>query len=141
MPSSPDNEGAAVVKMAREYLGTPFKHQGRLKGVGIDCIGVVMDIAHRRGLTDYDRTNYTRETVPGELEAALDFLFVRVRRQPRAADIVLFEDPETGRAHVGIWTGSGMIHARAGRDVREHRVDRAMRKKIKGVYQWATSDG
>ena len=28
-----------IVAAAREYLDTPFVHQGRVKGVGIDCAG------------------------------------------------------------------------------------------------------
>lgn len=31
----------AVVAEARTYLGTRWEHQGRLKGVGVDCIGLI----------------------------------------------------------------------------------------------------
>ncbi len=30
------------VRVARSYIGTPFHHQGRLPGVGLDCAGVIV---------------------------------------------------------------------------------------------------
>jgi NlpC/P60 family putative phage cell wall peptidase len=43
-----------VVREAREWLGTPFKHQGALKGVACDCIGLIKAIGIQHGLVDYD---------------------------------------------------------------------------------------
>lgn len=34
-----------IVHAAREYLGTPYHHQGRRKGVGIDCVGLIVCVA------------------------------------------------------------------------------------------------
>ena len=34
-----------VVREAKTWLGTPFHHQGRLKGVGVDCAGVIVCVA------------------------------------------------------------------------------------------------
>jgi hypothetical protein len=53
---------------AREWLGTPFKHQGRLKGVGVDCLGLLIGVAgelniQTRGgfpLHRLDETSYGR---------------------------------------------------------------------------------
>ncbi|WP_396189776.1 NlpC/P60 family protein [Flavobacterium sp.] len=33
-----------IVEHARAYIGTPFKHQGRLKGVGVDCAGLCINV-------------------------------------------------------------------------------------------------
>lgn len=33
-----------VISIAREWLGTPYMHQASLKGVGVDCIGLVIGI-------------------------------------------------------------------------------------------------
>ena len=33
-----------VVAAAREWLGTPFHHQARLRGVGVDCVGLVIGV-------------------------------------------------------------------------------------------------
>lgn len=35
---------AALVAEAREWLGTPYRHQASLKGVGADCLGLVRGI-------------------------------------------------------------------------------------------------
>jgi cell wall-associated NlpC family hydrolase len=51
-----------IVEVARSYLGTPFQHQGRLPGVGLDCAGVVIAIARELGVvaSDFDITGYGR---------------------------------------------------------------------------------
>jgi cell wall-associated NlpC family hydrolase len=51
-----------IVEVARSYLGTPFAHQGRLPGVGLDCAGVVIAIARELGVVapDFDITGYGR---------------------------------------------------------------------------------
>lgn len=35
---------AAIVEEARTWLGTPFQHQARLKGVGVDCLGLIGEV-------------------------------------------------------------------------------------------------
>ncbi len=37
--------GSDVVRTARTWLGTPYHHQGRLKGVGVDCAGLLIGVA------------------------------------------------------------------------------------------------
>lgn len=35
---------------ARGWLGTPYHHQGRLKGVGVDCAMILCEVYHAAGL-------------------------------------------------------------------------------------------
>lgn len=51
-----------IVAKAREYLETPFHHQARLKGVGVDCIGLVICVARELELIapDFDIQAYPR---------------------------------------------------------------------------------
>ena len=35
---------AAVIAEARAWIGTPYRHQGALKGVGCDCLGLVRGV-------------------------------------------------------------------------------------------------
>lgn len=35
-----------VVTEAMSWIGTPYRHQGRRKGVGCDCIGLVLGVWH-----------------------------------------------------------------------------------------------
>ncbi len=46
-----------VVAAARSWLGTPFKHQGTRKGVGVDCGGLVVGVSIELGLIP---ANYQR---------------------------------------------------------------------------------
>lgn len=52
-----------VVAAARSWIGTPFMHQGRLKGVGVDCIGLVIGVGRELGMCapDFDVTGYARD--------------------------------------------------------------------------------
>lgn len=51
---------AAIVAEARTWLGTPFHEQASVKGVGCDCLGLIMGVAAALGLA----------AVHGELKAA-----------------------------------------------------------------------
>lgn len=50
----------ALVAMARSYAGTPFHHQGRLPGVGLDCAGLVLCSLSAIGETVVDTLPYAR---------------------------------------------------------------------------------
>jgi NlpC/P60 family putative phage cell wall peptidase len=36
--------GTAIVAAARSWIGTPYRHQGSLKGVGCDCLGLLRGV-------------------------------------------------------------------------------------------------
>lgn len=44
---------AAVVAEARTWLRTPYHHQGRVKGVGVDCAMILCDVYHKAGLIPF----------------------------------------------------------------------------------------
>jgi len=48
-----------IVTEARGWLGVPWRHQGRTRS-GIDCVGLVVRVAHALGVSDYDSTGYSR---------------------------------------------------------------------------------
>ena len=136
----------SVVAAARAAIGTPFVHQGRAPGVGLDCAGLVVQVARAHGAAYADDGSYARTPAHGLLEAALDrqSCLVRVddgspasRLEPRAGDVLLLRfagEPQ----HLAICTGDGMIHAWAsvGR-VCEHRLGGAWRSRIVRVYRFA----
>ena len=45
-------ERATIVRVARSWLGTRYAHQGRRKGVGVDCIGFVGGVALELGIAE-----------------------------------------------------------------------------------------
>ena len=55
--------GEQVVAQARAWLGTPYHHQARLRGVGVDCIGLLIGVCRELGTVapDFDVNGYPRE--------------------------------------------------------------------------------
>lgn len=44
MQGAGPEERAAIVAEARSWLGTPYRHQASLRGVGCDCLGLVRGV-------------------------------------------------------------------------------------------------
>lgn len=40
----PKYDAARLVAIARSWMGTPYVHQHRLKGAGVDCVGLVIGV-------------------------------------------------------------------------------------------------
>lgn len=118
-----------IVTDARSLIGTPFKHQGRLPGVGIDCVGVLVVIARRRQFVPptFDVTGYG-EQPDGTLLDILDKHLLPVSRaEMQAGDVVAFV-VENEPQHVGVLVpyahgGLALVHAslRSGKVI-EHRL-------------------
>lgn len=133
MPSRSD-----ILCAARAWLGTPFRHQGRCRGVGVDCIGLIVGVARDLGLGARDRTDYPRQPDGRSLEAALedqlrllgpgdmgpgDVLLMRIRRMPQ---------------HVGFLAEHGTIihaHSAAGRVV-EMRLNERWWERMVAAYRF-----
>ena len=49
-----------ILACARSWLGTPWRHQGRLKGVAVDCGGLILGVGKELGLLDFDTRAYGR---------------------------------------------------------------------------------
>lgn len=61
-----------VVEAALECVGTPFKHQARVLGLGLDCAGVLVHIFKSLGLPFNDEMGYPTTPYDGQLERILD---------------------------------------------------------------------
>ena len=46
------NKIQTMIDEAREWIGTPFVHQGRTKGQACDCLGLVIAVAKAAGYSD-----------------------------------------------------------------------------------------
>ncbi len=53
---------ADIVAEARMHIGTPWRHQGRLPGHGLDCAGLLIVVARALGIVpaDFDINGYSR---------------------------------------------------------------------------------
>jgi len=136
-----------IVEAARAYIGTPFHHQARKKGVGIDCVGLLECVGRDVGLPTFGPKNYGRrgntlEFVEGCLQAtgfikreSLDF---------EPGDVLVMAMPMRF-VHVAIATDTGMVHAwngagstrrkMRGRVVEHHIADR-WRRVLVSVWKY-----
>jgi cell wall-associated NlpC family hydrolase len=67
LPTSTD--AAAVVREARNWVGVPYRHQGRDRG-GIDCVGLPIVVLRSLGLVvpEFAALDYSRTPRPDDLE-------------------------------------------------------------------------
>jgi cell wall-associated NlpC family hydrolase len=137
-----------IIETARRCVDTPFRHQGRLVGVGLDCAGVLVYIGRQhpalQPAPEFNPTAYSRfpnqVEVRRHLRSALDPVPNIADRRP--ADVLLLVDNEQA-AHMGILARaeSGeyetLIHAteREGKVV-EHILDDFWLRRICAVYRF-----
>ncbi|MEP9400394.1 peptidoglycan endopeptidase [Sphingomonas sp. VNH70] len=99
---------SAIVARARGAIGCRFRVQGRDPTSGFDCVGLVGWACRAAVPGDYPARCGDAARAAGVLRAAG---FVPVA-QARAGDVlVLLSAP--GQLHLGLWSGTGLIHADA----------------------------
>lgn len=138
------------VAIARQYLGTPFHHAGRLKGIGIDCAGLIICVGKEIGAIEpgWDYTRYGRRP-DGSMQTLCDTLLDRLDSTddqtdlaPEGSDltpgtVILFRirhEPQ----HLAIATDRGMIHSYIGAGVVENAIDDLWRSRIVATYRYRT---
>lgn len=110
-----DTEGRERILIeARSWIGTPYHHKGRIKGVGVDCGGLLYEVYGKfYPLKPFPESYPADWAMHRGAELYLDFIseYVLEVREPQPADIVVFR---YGRcfSHGGIWTERNtVIHA------------------------------
>jgi NlpC/P60 family putative phage cell wall peptidase len=120
-------QSSDIITAARGWIGTPYRHQASLRGVGCDCLGLV------RGLwreTLGDEPEATPAYSPDWAEASSsEFLAEAARRHLtevpatafQAGDVLLFRwKPYLPAKHAGVAaSATTMIHAQDGAAVSE----------------------
>lgn len=137
----PRLERAQIVAKVREFVGTPHVHQGRRKGIGVDCVGLLTTTAAELDVSTYDRYDYEPLADMSHLVGLLDEHAIRIAiADIQPADIVVLDIE--GQPHLAIigdypFGGMTMIHALVARGkVVEHRLDSVWRSKIIGAWAW-----
>lgn len=140
-----------MVAVARSWVGTPYKECAFEKGVGADCIGLLIGIAHESGFHNYTPPDWSDAFVQGCNAVPLDALLTglqtfRVRlpfdwRQPemiQPADVLIFQFRGVAN-HCGMATGEGTFIHSWDRDgvgeVYESQLSRFWLRRIEGVYR------
>ncbi len=126
----------SLVNTARACIGTPFYHQGRVAGIGLDCIGLVIHAVKRVGIMVEDQQDYGREPEGKKLHAALVAHGFEQVEAVTAGDVLLFRfngEPQ----HVGLAVSQDvMVHAYApiGRVV-ETGLGETWQRRMVGIYR------
>jgi cell wall-associated NlpC family hydrolase len=124
-----------IVAAARKELGTPFKHQARLSGVALDCVGLASIVA-RNWYTPVEPLAYGRTPDNGMLQMWLGRqYFLETADEMQAGDFLLMrfgKEPQ----HMAIFTGSTIIHAyQSIGKVVEHGMDEKWRNRVVKIYR------
>lgn len=142
---------AQVVAQAREWIGTPFRHQGHTRGLGCDCAGIVRGVMIELGLMPADPhtwpgadefVGYQRQPNGGALiKAARMFMREIGRAEMQPGDVIVI-DWGMGPQHFGILGdyrhgGLSIIQAlsvgKRGHVV-EHRLDSLMMRRFVAAF-------
>ena len=109
---------AQIVSEAREWIGTPYHHHQRVKGAGVDCVGLIIGVGLNTGsLTSYSDNlffpyrGYSRTPNPNKMGEAMRKFLVEVDT-PEIGDIAWIEARGNLPMHLGIKSGDKtIIHA------------------------------
>lgn len=126
-----------IVAEARKWLDTPYHHEGRVLGHGVDCIGLILAVANAFEMQVPNQLGYSRMPEEERLLAGLDAYMTRIEvTAARAGDVVVIPFIHKLR-HLAILTDKGMIHAHEPNGkVVEHAVDDRWRHMFRRAYQF-----
>jgi NlpC/P60 family putative phage cell wall peptidase len=138
----------AIAIEAREWIGTPYKHQASKKGVGCDCIGLVSGVGRALGFEDaakfaadtrfrgYSKTPDARML----MQAVAEYLEPVPLLKVLVGDILLmrFKDDPQHFALLVDRDGLGyIVHSYAqAKKVVENRVDEKWQDRIVGAFKY-----
>lgn len=142
--------GRDIAAQARQFIGTPWKHQARCRGVGVDCIGLLVLTARACDVPIRDCVEYGPNPNPRRLIAQLAAQFQRVSGadpMSLAPDDRALEYVAPGRVlvfaiaradvpqHVGIASEIGVVHTyRDAGHVAEHALDSEWQSHLHSVW-------
>ena len=107
----------AVVSEAKTWLGTPWRHMQRLKGVGVDCANLPASVYEACGVIEHIEAEYPRQWMLHRkqdrfIEWVLAVGGIEIDEADlQHGDLVLWKFGNTF-SHSGFWLGGGVvIHA------------------------------
>lgn len=132
-----------VIDIARQCLKTPFRHQARVPGLGIDCVGLLVHCFKELGLPYTDEYGYARNPFDGMLEKNLDAQpsLQRLKLGEQKAGDILVMRIKLAPQHIAIHAGerdghvyiihSSELHG----GVVEHRLDELWGSRVMMAYR------
>lgn len=124
--------------MARNCVGSPFRHQGRNPKHGLDCVGLIVYVSKLLGLGDFDTVDYKkipkREAI-SRIAKTAGFM-AKSKSEMLPGHVVILR---IGKylEHSAIISDRGLIHAceKYGKVV-EHGLDAEWRSRIISVHSF-----
>ena len=114
---------AAVLAVARTWLGTPYHHMGRIKGAGTDCLMLLAEVYEAAGIVprlevpfypaDWNLHRDAERYLDGVLQ------YAREVGAPGAGDVALFKFGRTFSHGAIVIDWPLLIHAYVGQGVLE----------------------
>jgi len=103
-----------IVEVAKTYIGTPFHHLGRVKNIGIDCVGIILGVAEELNIVLIVHPEFKRYGKASKQRPLLEYMneqFIKLERREVGSIAVSWYDIQTKNpSHLGIVTPIGMIH-------------------------------
>lgn len=138
--------GQRIARAALGWVGTPFHHRAAIKGVGCDCIGLVLGVWREIGGAAGLHLPVYAPSGPniGEEARLLEGLEAHLRPlggiAPVVGDVVAFRMREAGPVqHIGILTATGQggqfVHAYSRRGVVESRLSEHWQTRIVAAFR------
>ena len=141
-----------VVIEARRWIGTPFVHGARLRGVGCDCIGLVFGAHVAAGLLppawwtatfDPVYRGYSRSPTSAQLDGAMRLAFRETEEvEPGCVVTLSIGRRAIHAAIVAPYDGGGLslLHCLHDIGVREHRLCSSWRSRVAAAWCLDTKD-
>lgn len=135
MPTSTE-----IIHAGRLLIGTPWHHQARCPGVGIDCIGLLVCVARALSVPHQDCVTYTRDPNPEQFLRELSRSLVRLPIDSAVAQGlvgVFWIRHANEPKHAAIFTDRGMIHTHqsVGKVV-EHSIGELWQKRLHSIWSF-----
>lgn len=138
-------DGERVITTAQSWAGTPYRHQGSLKGVGCDCLGLVRGVW--RELHGCEPETLKPYTMDWAETAACDPLLDAANQHFLTTDtlepgcLILFRwKAGTAAKHCGIYLGADrFLHAYERHSVMASALIPHWRRRIAGLFLFPES--
>lgn len=132
-----------IVEAARSWRGTRFQHQGNLKGLGVDCVNFISEVAREAGVTGLGIPKNYRPHEDGTIMLQLLREHMELVDEMQPGDVLALCDealrePDIPR-HLAFVTElrpqtTMIIHA-SQFGVREHRMNSMWLKRVHSVWR------
>ena len=133
-----------VIAEARSWIGTPYRHQASLKGVGCDCLGLVRGVwrglygGEPEALKPYSADWAEAGGGDDLIDAARRHFMEKAKADMAAGDVILFRwKPSHAAKHAGILVSDqSFIHAYEGHAVMISALVPQWRSRIAGAFSF-----